>query len=87
MTVGDLVKRYREARAQSDRAVKPKSNEDYIVQRLQDAFESHFASRLTTQQIVKFAQDRRKAGARGPLPVIREIQSLEIQRSPCERES
>jgi len=59
------VKKYREARAESGREVKPKSNEDYILQRLHDAFESNFASRLTTQQIVKFAQDRRKAGAGG----------------------
>jgi integrase len=65
VTVGDLVKKYREARAESDRAVKAKSNEYYILQRLEDAFQSHFASRLTTQQIVKFAQDRRKAGAGG----------------------
>jgi hypothetical protein len=49
VTVSEFVKKYREARAQSDRAVKPKSHEDYILQRLQDAFESHFASRLTMQ--------------------------------------
>ncbi|MEW9584299.1 tyrosine-type recombinase/integrase [Paraburkholderia sp. DGU8] len=65
VTLGALIRKYREARSESGRAVKPKSNEDYILQRLQDRFESDFASRLTTQQIVKFAQERRTAGAGG----------------------
>lgn len=65
VTVGDLIKRYREARAESGRPVKAKSNEDYILARLDDAFQSNLASRLTTQDIVKFAQGRRKSGAGG----------------------
>jgi integrase len=63
--VGELVRKYREARAESGRPVKEKSNEDYILKRLEDAFESDFASKLTTQRIVKFAQDRKTAGAGG----------------------
>jgi integrase len=65
VTIGDLIKKYREARADSERAVKPKSNEDYILSRLDDAFQSNLASKLTTQDIVKFAQARRKSGAGG----------------------
>ncbi|MFM0407484.1 site-specific integrase [Paraburkholderia dipogonis] len=63
--VGELVTKYREARAESGRPVAPKSNEDYILQRLADSFESDFAAKLTTRRIVKFAQDRKKAGAGG----------------------
>ncbi|TCF98986.1 hypothetical protein BZM26_22085 [Paraburkholderia strydomiana] len=65
MTVGELVRKYREARVDSGRAVAPKSNEHYILRRIEDAFQSHLTSKLATQQIVKFAQDRRKAGAGG----------------------
>ncbi|ACD15568.1 site-specific integrase [Paraburkholderia phytofirmans] len=65
VTVGTLIRKYREARAESGRPVKPKSNEDYILQRLQDEFESDFAAQLTTQRIVQFAQKRRKSGAGG----------------------
>jgi integrase len=64
-TIGMLIEKYREAREDSGRPVKAKSNEDYILQRLHDAFQSDFAARLTTRQIVSFAQDRRKAGAGG----------------------
>lgn len=46
--LGDFVKKYREAPAEFDRAMKPKSNECYILKRLGDAFKSHFAARLTT---------------------------------------
>jgi len=55
-----LIEKYREARAESGRPVKPKSNEDYILQRLHDTFQSNLASRLTTQQIVQFAQARKR---------------------------
>jgi len=65
VTLGELITKYREARSESGRPVKAKSNEDYILQRLHDAFQSDLASRLSTQRIVRFAQDRRKAGAGG----------------------
>jgi len=60
VTIGVLIEKYREARADSGRPVKPKSNEDYILQRLHDTFQSNLASRLTTQQIVQFAQARKR---------------------------
>ncbi|MFM0192386.1 site-specific integrase [Paraburkholderia strydomiana] len=63
--VGELIRKYRETREESGRPVKPKSNEDYILQRLQDEFESDFAAQLTTQRIVQFAQKRKKSGAGG----------------------
>ncbi|MFM0647263.1 site-specific integrase [Paraburkholderia bryophila] len=63
--VGELVKKYRETRAESGRPIKPKSNEDYILQRLEDEFESDFAAKLTTQRIVQFAQKRKVSGAGG----------------------
>lgn len=63
--LGELITKYRAAREESGRAVKPKSNEDYILQRLHDEFESDFAGKLTTQRIVTFAQKRKKAGAGG----------------------
>ena len=60
VTIGVLIEKYREARAESERPVKPKSNEDYVLQRLHDTFQSNLASRLTTQQIVQFAQARKR---------------------------
>ncbi|WGS50826.1 site-specific integrase [Paraburkholderia sp. D15] len=63
--LGELVTKYRSAREESGRPVKSKSNEDYILQRLHDEFESDFAAKLTTQRIVAFAQKRKKAGAGG----------------------
>lgn len=65
VTVGELVTTYRETRAESGRPVASKSNEDYILQRLSDEFQSDLAARLTTQRIVTFAQKRKKAGAGG----------------------
>ncbi|WP_250483319.1 site-specific integrase [Caballeronia sp. GaOx3] len=63
VTVGELIVKYREVRAESGRPVKAKSNEDYILQRLADAFELDPAAQLNTQRIVKFAQIRKAAGA------------------------
>jgi integrase len=63
--VGELVTQYRAARTESGRPVTDKSNEDYILQRLKEEFESDFAAQLNTQRIVRFAQKRRKAGAGG----------------------
>lgn len=61
VTIGVLIEKYREARAESGRAIKPKSNEDYMLRRLHDAFQSHLAAQLTTQQIVEFAQMRKRS--------------------------
>nr|WP_284504294.1 site-specific integrase [Caballeronia sp. ATUFL_F1_KS4A] len=63
LTVGLLITKYREARSDSGRAIPAKSNEDYILKRLCDAFGDELAARLNTQRIVKFAQMRRAAGA------------------------
>lgn len=63
--LGELVRLYRKACEDSGRPVKPKSNEDYILQWLHDEFESDFAARLMMQRIVSFAQLRRKAGEGG----------------------
>lgn len=65
VTVGDLILKYREARRESGRAVVEKSNENYILDRLRDEFQSDFAAKLSTERIVGFAQKRRKAGAGG----------------------
>lgn len=65
VTLGELVLKYREARQESGRAVIVKSNEDYILTRLYDEFQSDFAAKLSTERIVGFAQQRRKAGAGG----------------------
>ncbi|MDR5833369.1 tyrosine-type recombinase/integrase [Caballeronia sp. LZ034LL] len=65
VTVDELISKYREARAESGRVVKPKSNEDYILQRLADAFGDCLTTQLNTQRIVKFAQARKAGGAGG----------------------
>ncbi|QBQ98198.1 site-specific integrase [Paraburkholderia pallida] len=65
VTLGELVLKYREARKESGRPVIEKSNEDYILDRLRDEFQSDFAAKLSTERIVGFAQMRRKAGAGG----------------------
>jgi len=69
--IGVLMEKYREARAESGHAVKPKSNENYILQRLHDAIQSNLASRLTAQQIVKFAQDCKRASMGNDLTASR----------------
>ncbi|MDR5756515.1 site-specific integrase [Caballeronia sp. LZ035] len=63
VTLGNLIAKYRETRAASGRPVKLKSNEDYVLQRLADSFSDSLAAQINTQQIVKFAQQRRAAGA------------------------
>ncbi|WP_250464118.1 MULTISPECIES: site-specific integrase [unclassified Caballeronia] len=63
VTVGHLIDKYREARAASGHPIKLKSNEHYILQRLEDAFGGGLAAELNTQRIVKFAQARKTGGA------------------------
>ncbi|MEJ0003437.1 MAG: tyrosine-type recombinase/integrase [Pararobbsia sp.] len=65
VTVGQLVIDYRATRAESGRPVEPKSNEHYVLQRLEDEFQSDLAAGLTTQRIVTFAQKRKRSGAGG----------------------
>ncbi|MEM5449887.1 tyrosine-type recombinase/integrase [Paraburkholderia guartelaensis] len=65
VTLGELIVKYRETRRESGRAVIDKSNEDYILNRLHDEFQSDFAAKLTTERMVGFAQQRRKSGAGG----------------------
>ncbi len=63
--LGELILKYREARTEWGRPVIDKSNEDSILDRLHDTFQSDFAAKLTTDRIATFAQLRRKAGAGG----------------------
>ncbi|WP_322105883.1 site-specific integrase [Paraburkholderia sp. J41] len=65
VTVGEMIRKYREARKESGRPILEKSNEDYMLDRLDGEFKSDFAAKLTTERIVGFAQKRRKAGAGG----------------------
>ncbi|WP_257835051.1 site-specific integrase [Burkholderia glumae] len=63
VTVGDLVRQYRQARDESGRPVGPKSNEHYMLARLESHFDDEIAAGLSTQRLVKFAQLRKKEGA------------------------
>ncbi|UTV53986.1 site-specific integrase [Burkholderia arboris] len=63
ITVGELVRLYRAAREDSGRAVAEKSNEDYMLRRLQSHFDDEVAAKLSTKRLVKFAQERKKEGA------------------------
>ncbi|WP_147432234.1 hypothetical protein [Pararobbsia silviterrae] len=57
-TLKVLIAAYREARANSGRPVAPKSNEHYVLNRLDDALGKTIAARLSTQDIVRFARAR-----------------------------
>ncbi|ARK65669.1 MULTISPECIES: site-specific integrase [pseudomallei group] len=63
ITVGELVRRYREARKESGRPIGEKSNEHYMLARLESHFDDEVAAKLSTQRLVKFAQLRKKEGA------------------------
>ncbi|MBI0327662.1 site-specific integrase [Burkholderia plantarii] len=63
VTVGDLVRQYRQARDESGRPIGPKSNEHYILVRLEGHFGDDVAGKLSTQRLVRFAQQRKKEGA------------------------
>lgn len=56
ITVGELVRLYRNARNDSGRAVADKSNEDYMLKRLESHFDDEVAAKLSTKRLVKFAQ-------------------------------
>lgn len=75
LTVGTLIEDYRKAREESGRAVAPKSNEEYMLRKLKLAFADHLVHRLSTQDILKFAQDRKGAGA-GPYTISMDISKL-----------
>ncbi|WP_257803391.1 site-specific integrase [Burkholderia glumae] len=63
VTVGELVRQYRQARRDSGRAVVEKSNEHYMLARLERYFDDEVAIKLSTQRLVRFAQERKKEGA------------------------
>ncbi|MGO4154325.1 site-specific integrase [Cupriavidus sp. YAF13] len=75
LTVGTLIEDYRKAREKSGRAVALKSNEEYMLRKLKLAFADHLVHRLSTQDILKFAQDRKAAGA-GPYTISMDISKL-----------
>lgn len=60
ITVGELVRLYRSARNDSGRAVAERSNEDYMLKRLESHFDDEVAAKLSTKRLVKFAQDRKR---------------------------
>jgi integrase len=75
LLVGKMIAAYREARAEAGRPIQPKSNEQYMLARLESYFEDEIASQLSTQKIVKFAQSRKKAGA-APSTIDMDISKL-----------
>ncbi|RLK45930.1 site-specific integrase [Cupriavidus plantarum] len=74
-TVGELIAAYRTAREQSGRPVAPKSNEEYMLRKLKDAFDEDLVRHLNTERIIRFAQDRKVAGA-GPYTISMDISKL-----------
>lgn len=74
-SVGELIKAYRKAREDSGRPVAPKSNEEYMLRKLYDAFGDDRVRQLTTERIIRFAQDRKNAGA-GPYTISMDISKL-----------
>nr|WP_241161728.1 hypothetical protein [Burkholderia gladioli] len=55
VTVGELVRQYRQARHDSGRGIVEKSNEHYMLARLERYFDDEVAIKLSTQRLVRFA--------------------------------
>lgn len=75
VTIGSLIKDYRQARQDSGRPIGPKSNEEYMLRKLNDEFADESPARLTTERLISFAQKRKTAGA-GPYTISMDISKL-----------
>lgn len=62
LTVGESVRLYRNARNDFGRPVAEKSNEDYMLKRLESHFDDEAAAKLSTARLVKFAQAQERGG-------------------------
>lgn len=65
MTVAKLIEKYRGLRAESGRPIKPKSNEDYMLQHLaseDDGLGQVKLEKLATSHLVTWCQRRQRAG-------------------------
>ena len=75
ITIGAMITLYREMRAKSGREILDTSNEHYVLARLEDAFGRVPADKLTTQDLIDFAQDRKAEGA-GPYTINMDVSKL-----------
>lgn len=74
-SVADWITDYRNVRQESGRPVAPQSNEEYMLRKLASALGQHLVPRLTTQDLIEFAQHRKLAGA-GPYTISMDISKL-----------
>lgn len=74
-TVAAMIERYAELREESGREVLDTSNEHYMLEHLKDGLGEKIAGSLTTDDLVKWCQLRKREGA-GPATINMEISKL-----------
>jgi integrase len=65
LTISAAVKRYREMRLGSGRAIAPESNEHYMLQHLEDDLGAEIVAAVRPRRLVEWAQMRKAQGAGG----------------------
>lgn len=74
-TIGELIRKYRQAREEAARAIRNQSNEFYMLRTLEAWFGATTLLRLSTAAILEYGRARRRQGA-GPYTLNMELSKL-----------